>query len=233
MIDIHNHLLFGVDDGPSGMEESILMLKEAKKQGITDIVLTPHYRRGMFRFDNDLIEEHYQKLIPYAKEIGIRLHLGTEYHVNSDITEYLESKRCYTLAESEYVLTEYGYDVEYSYITQRTRELLRNGYVPVIAHVERYACLIHNPELIFELGKFGALIQVNAGAIVGEEGFSTKQYCKKLLKNGWIDIVASDSHGVKKRACHMRRCYEYISKKYGEKMATHLMVINPGKIVGV
>lgn len=231
MIDVHCHLLYGVDDGPGKIEESIAMLKEAAAQGVTDIILTPHYRRRMFKFDKELILEHKAELEPYANEIGIRLYLGTEFHVNGDIIEYLEKGRCLTLADSEYVLSEYEFDTEYSYIFKTTQELIRHGYVPVIAHVERYRCLVQNPKRLEELQEIGALIQMNAGAIVGEEGWGTKSFCKKVLKHGWVDIVASDSHGIKKRVCLMEECYDYISEKYGEKLAHRLMEKNPKNII--
>ena len=232
MIDIHCHMLFGVDDGPEKQEESVEMLKEAAAQGVTDIILTPHYRRGMFKFRKEETLARKAQLDAYAKEAGIRLHAGTEVHVNRDVIEYLEEGKCFTLANSEYVLTEYEYNTEYTYILQMTRELLRHGYIPVIAHVERYGCLVQKPERLEELRKIGALIQINAGAVVGQDGFLTKQYCKKILKNGWVDIVASDSHGIHKRICYMAKCHEYITRKFGEKLANRLMVKNPRKIIG-
>ena len=232
MVDIHCHMLYGVDDGPKEIEESIKMLKEAAEQGITDIILTPHYRRGMFKFDKEIILRNKAELDKHAKEVGINLYLGTEFHVNGDIIEYLESGRCLTLADTEYVLSEYEYDTDYSYLFRMTHELLRHGYVPVIAHVERYGCLVRNPKRLEELQEIGALVQMNAGAIIGEEGWGAKSFCKKALKHGWVDIVASDSHGIKKRVCYMEDCYDYLSDKYGERNAHRLMNKNPMKIIG-
>lgn len=232
MIDIHCHLLYGVDDGPEKIEQSVAMLKEAQEQGITNIILTPHYRRGMFKFDGKLVQEHKAALEPYVAELGIKLYLGTEIHVNGDILTYLEEKKVFCLADSEYVLTEYEYETEYSYIFKMSHELLRHGYIPVIAHVERYACLVQKPQRLEELQEIGALIQVNAAAILGEEGWGIKQFCKKALKQGRVDFVASDSHDIKKRACHMEDCYDYLVEKYGEKLANRLMIKNPKKIIG-
>lgn len=232
MVDIHCHLLYGVDDGPQAMEESVKMLKSAAEQGITDIILTPHYRRGMFKFEKETVLANKAALEDKAREIGVRLHLGTEFHVNGDIIEYLESGRCLTLADSEYVLTEYEYDTDYSYIFRMSHELMRHGYIPVIAHVERYACLVRTPKRLEELQEIGALIQINAAAVIGEEGWKTKSFCKKVLKHGWADVVASDSHGIKKRVCYLEEAYDYIAEKYGEKMAYRLMIKNPNKIIG-
>ena len=125
-----------------------------------------------------------------------------------------------------------NYDTEYSYIFQMSHTLLRHGYIPVIAHVERYGCLVKTPKRLEELQEIGAFIQMNAGAVIGEEGWSSKNFCKKALKQGWVDVIASDSHGIKKRVCYMEDTYDYIREKYGEKLAHRLMIKNPKKIIG-
>ena len=232
MIDIHTHLLFGVDDGPKKIEESIEMLKYAKEQGIDTIVLTPHYRRGMFAFNKEQVVANMQKLLPYAQEIGIDLYLGTEFHVNGDIVEYLDNERCFTIAGSSYVLTEYEYETEYSYIHKMTQELMLHGYTPVIAHVERYECLVSDIARVETLKEMGARIQVNADAVLGVDGWRIKQFCKKLFKYGLVDIVASDSHGRNRRSCNMKKCREYIAKKYGESVAVKVTEKRPGRLLG-
>ena len=232
MIDIHCHLLFGVDDGPETIEGSIAMLEEANEQGITNIILTPHYRRGMFKYDVDLVRRNKAELDKHAETFGIKLYLGTEIHVNGDIIEYLDEGKYLPLADSDYVLTEYEYHVEYSYLFKMTKELLRHGYIPVLAHVERYRCLVENPQHLDELREIGALIQVNAAAILGREGWGVKQYCKKIIKSGWVDFVASDCHDLKKRICRIGECYDYLEKKFGEKVANRLTYKNARKIIG-
>ena len=230
MIDIHCHLNFDVDDGPKTIEESIEMLKHAKMQGITGIILTPHYRHGMFPYPKNKIEEHYFKLGPVAKELGIDLYLGTEYHVNSDIIDGYKKGLYHTLADTRYVLTEYSHNSEFSYIHKMSQALILAGYIPVIAHIERYGCIAGEPEKAAELQELGAWIQVNADAVLGLEGRAAKKLCKKLLKEEWVDVVASDSHGIKERGCHMDKCYSYIAKKYGEDYARRLMQDNPARV---
>lgn len=230
MIDIHCHLLYGVDDGAKTMEESVAMLEEAKAQGISAIILTPHYRHGMFAYPKEQIEEHYRLLEPYAQKLGIYLALGTEYHVNSHIVEALDSGRCRTMAGSRYVLCEYSHDSEYTYMYQMTQELILHGYVPVLAHVERYGALA-DLQLVEELRNLGAWITVNADAVLGLEGMGPKKYCKKMLKAECVDVIASDSHGVRQRANHMAKCYEFIEKKFDKAYAGQLFVTNPKKIL--
>lgn len=231
MIDIHTHLLFGVDDGPDTLEESVFMLEKAASQGITAMILTPHYRHGMFPYKKDKIIENYKMLLPYAKKEGIALYLGCEYHVNSRILEALSSKRVSTLAESAYVLAEYEYETEYDYIETMSRQLISHGYIPVIAHVERYGCLLKEPEKIKELRQMGALVQINASAILGKEGWAQKRFCRKLLDMGAVDFIGSDSHGIKKRPCRMKECREYLLKKYETSYVDRILNRNPGKIL--
>ena len=230
MIDIHCHLLYGVDDGAKTIEESVAMLEEAKAQGVSAMILTPHYRHGMFAYPKEEIEEHYRILEPYAQKLGIYLALGTEYHVNSHMVEAFDSGRCRTLASSRYVLCEYSHDSEYTYIYQMTQELILHGYIPVFAHVERYEALA-DLDAVEELRNLGAWITVNADAVLGLEGMGPKKYCKKMLKAEYVDAIASDSHGIKKRANHMGKCYELIEKKFSSEYADQLFVTHPAKIL--
>lgn len=230
MIDIHCHLLFGVDDGAKTIEESVAMLNEANRQGVTGIILTPHYRHGMFSYPKEKIEEHFALLQPYAKEQGIELALGTEYHVNSHMVEAFKNGRCRTLADTRYVLAEFAYDAEYSYIYQMVQKLVFHGFVPVIAHIERCKVIIGEIEEAESLRQLGAWIQVNADAVLGMEGLSSKHFCKKMLQSGYVDVIASDSHSMGKRACHLDKCYTFLIKKYGEEYAKQLLYDNPYRI---
>ncbi len=231
MIDIHTHLLFGVDDGAQTMEESIEMLKAAKAQGIDAMILTPHYRHGMFAYPNDKIKENFTALQEHANMIGIKLYLGTEHHVNSMILEYIQTGRVHTLAGTQYVLAEYKHDTEFEYIAKSVRDLLRNGYIPIIAHVERYMCMYEDLDRVDWLRDVGAMIQVNANAILGMEGFKAKGFTKKLLKYGYVDFVASDSHDLKKRANNLGKCRDYLYKKYDERYVDKLIERNAMEIL--
>lgn len=231
MIDIHCHRLFQVDDGSKSLEESVEMLRIAKEQKITAVILTPHYRHGMFGYPKNEVEANFAALHPYAAKLGIDLHLGTEYHVNSRMMEAFSSGRCHTLAGSRYILTEYSGAGEYTFMEQMTQEAIRYGYIPVIAHVERYRCIVEQPERAAQLQRLGAWIQVNADAVLGLEGWGPKRFCKRLLKEGWVDVVASDCHGIWERACHLDRCYALVEKKYGHARAEELFCENPGQIL--
>lgn len=230
-IDIHNHTLFGVDDGPQELAISEKMLSDAKAQGADAIILTPHYRKGMFSYPVEEIERNFAGLEQVAQTIGIRLFLGCEYHVNSDLIANIQSGRCKTLAGSDYVLTEYSYQSEYSYIAEQTHRLISFGYFPVIAHVERYECIQKKPALCMELSNMGAFIQVNADSVIGRAGWKTKQLCKKMLSKQWVDVIASDAHDLTDRIMCMAECRAGVEKRYGEEYAKLLFEQNPMRII--
>lgn len=231
MIDIHCHALYGVDDGAKSMEESIAMLRQAKSQGVQAMILTPHYRHGMFPYPAEKVRKHFGRLKQRARAVGVDLYLGCEYHVDSRIIEALRSDACFTLAGGDFVLTEYSFHTEYSYICGQTKKLMSYGYIPVVAHAERCECFLKKPGLCMELANTGAYIQVNADSILGISGRAAEKFCRKILKKRWADIVAGDAHGKETRACHMGKCMEYVAKKYGEDYAKLLFYENPKKII--
>lgn len=230
MIDIHSHILYEADDGAKNIQESLEMLKDAKMQGITAIIATPHYRHGMFSYPKEEIEKNFIRLKTEAEKIGLALYLGTEQHVNSMLIEHIESGRCHTLADTSYVLVEYRYDTPFSYIRESVQDLLRYGYIPVVAHVERYACMenLSNVEFLKEIG---AMIQINADAVIGKDGLRAKSYTKKLLKKALADFVASDSHGMEKRRSHMEKCQEYLYKRYDSRYVDKILEKNAEEIL--
>ena len=122
MIDIHCHLLCGVDDGAKSLEESQEMLKIAASQNINKIILTPHRRHGMFAYPVEAIDSQYKILKECGQKLGVELYLGTEYHVDSDMINSFKSGRCHTLAGGRYMLTEYSHVSEYTFIKTMTKE---------------------------------------------------------------------------------------------------------------
>ncbi len=231
MIDIHCHMLYGVDDGAEDRQISVAMLKDAAKQGISAVILTPHYRQGMFKYPLEEIRAAYEDLYSEAEKLGVMIYLGCEYHADSDTGENLKNGRCLTLADSDYVLVEFKYESSIGFIRNTLNDLLAHGYTPVIAHAERYGPFIKEPELLRQMRDMGVMVQINAGSVLGREGFKTKRLCKRIIKEHLVDIVASDSHNMTDRKSRMKECFDYIAKKYGEERAERLLRTNPGKIL--
>ena len=231
MIDIHCHILYGVDDGSPDYETSCGMIDCLADEGVSAIIATPHYRHQMFLYPVQQIEEAFFHLSAYAAARQITLFPGCEYHVNHDIFSHLENGRVHTLADTDYVLTEYSYTSELARILDYTQELVMRGWRPIIAHAERYEVFQRKPRLAEEVIHQGAQIQVNADSVLGLDGRGIRKCALKLLELGAVDYIASDSHDLDERAPHLEECRSLIRKRFGEESAQILFEKNPRKIL--
>lgn len=231
MIDIHCHALYGVDDGAKDLEESLAMLRDAKEQGMKALILTPHLRHGMFPYPKERILRHFKTLEPKANALGLTLYLGCEHHISSQALDELQKGVCFSLAEGDWVLAEYSFETPYSEIKASLRELVSCGYIPVIAHAERYHCFQKTPESLRELSDAGAMIQLNADSILGIAGRMEAKTARKLLKVQLAHFVASDAHGAFQRKNRLGECRRFVEAKYKEAYARELFVENPRKII--
>ena len=197
LYDIHCHILPGVDDGARNTEESLWMLNKEYNEGVRHVILTPHFRYDMFEPHLNIVTRQFMQLRRAAMNIGeegMRLYLGCELHSSMDMVECLKKGRRLTMAGSRYVLVEFSNGDEKKYIEERVRSLLMNGYIPIIAHVERYKATRNDIGFLTELKQMGAYIQVNADTISGQDGFGARTFAKKVMKQGLLDFVGSDGH---------------------------------------
>ncbi|MDY5703538.1 MAG: CpsB/CapC family capsule biosynthesis tyrosine phosphatase [Lachnospiraceae bacterium] len=231
MIDIHNHSLFGVDDGADTLEETIAMTQAAYKQGVTDIFMTPHFRHGMFPYDKDLIEQNYLRAREEADRIGVNLYLGCEYHADSEMLDNYRSNRIHSAGDTAFILCEFSHSTPVNAIRSVIRDATSSGYLPIIAHAERYEVFQSDPGLAAEMQAIGAMIQCNADSVLGIDGKLLQKTTKKLLKKGLVDFIASDAHGIDERANHMADAEKFITRKYGEDTAYILFEDNPARII--
>lgn len=181
LYDIHCHILPGVDDGARNMEESLWMLSKEYKEGVRHVILTPHFRYEMFEPHMNIVTRQFMQLRREAIKIGqgdLQLYLGCELHSSMDMVECLKKGRRLTLAGSRYVLVEFSNSDEKSYIEERVRSLLMNGFIPIIAHAERYKATRSDIRFLEELREAGAYIQINADTISGESGLE-RNYSRK------------------------------------------------------
>lgn len=229
MIDIHTHLLFGVDDGCKTIEESLEMIEKAIEVGITDLFVTPHYSfRRKFTVTYDVIEERFLLLKDAVSQKGLKvnLYLGSEIDETSDLNNFLENQMCHKLNDSKYVLIDFG--TREAAIDDICYELIVEGYIPIIAHPERYS-YIKDLDTFKQWKKTGALIQINASSI-----FSSKQIqkrVKKLIKNNLVDFVSSDSHRNSSTFEYLKQAYQYIGRKLGTEKTKIIFISNPKKII--
>lgn len=212
--DIHCHLLPGVDDGSQDMEETLEMLHIAAEEGITDMIFTPHYKQGHVGTPRKMIETMIDRVRQAAKAEGIdiRIYPGTEIYYNSSLEEKLESGWLSRMNDTDYLLLEFSPFETYPYIKNAMDDIFSLGYHPILAHVERYQCMLGSVDNVRTLHQMGVQIQVNAGSIAGDYGFKVKHFLKKLLKNQLVDYVGTDSHNTTGRKPAMEKCAETIRK---------------------
>lgn len=232
-IDLHNHSLPGVDDGAVDWEMSLTMLELAYEDGIREIVLTPHMKPGDHSAPPEIIQGVFHRLVEKSKDHFpvLRLYLGAEILYSSDLMQGMEKQSLPTLADSSYVLVEFLPTASKRHIFHAANDLVRAGYLPIIAHTERYLCVRNEPELAQQLTDIGAFLQLNAGSILGSSGWKTKRFCASLLRQGLVSFVASDAHDPMHRSPSLSKCEDYIDRKYGESYAIRLFQENPKKVI--
>ena len=232
-VDIHTHILPGVDDGVPDMSAAIALLQAAWDRGTGAVVLTPHYR-GRFR-DNvrSKLEPVYQQLVREAQKAcpGMELYLGCEVGYELDISEKLEEGAVLSINGTRYVLLEFRDNAFRSEILEGTLELLNFGYVPILAHVERYEAFYRDRSLARELVELGALLQVNADSITGQMGFGTKRFCHRLIRSRLVHFVGSDAHNANVRPPELKLCFEKLKRRYGQPYARLLLGGNARRVL--
>lgn len=228
-IDIHSHILPGIDDGPDSMEMSLNMLRMAEKDGISQMILTPHYKPWHRNTDYIGIKDKVSRLQERMcqEEIQVRLYTGGELYYHSGLTEELDQGIVPTLADSQYVLVEFDPLADYDYIRNGIYALLSGGYCPIAAHVERYGNVCCKMNRIAELIERGCFIQVNAGSVMGQYGIGVKRLTKKMLKQNLVHFVATDAHDADQRSPRLFGCARYIERKYGKNRMRRLLYDHP------
>ncbi len=232
-IDIHSHFLPGIDDGAKSLKITTKMLRIAQAEKIKKIILTPHNKPGHHNASPEKIK---QLTIRLEKQIireglDIQLYTGGEIYYRDGIVELFENNEVCTMADTVYVLIEFGPVDPYEYIRNGIHNILSGGYQPIIAHVERYEAVFKNAERVEELVHMGAYIQINAGSVMGQYGFDAKQFTRRLLTQRLVHFVATDAHNEKKRAPRLKKCAKYISRRYGKKYARQIFVENPEAVL--
>lgn len=228
IVDIHCHILPGIDDGSQSMSETMRMLEIAQKEGITHIVVTPHYKIGHHNAASgdvaDLMAVVRENMI--AGNLDISLYRGNEIFYYREIPEALDTGEISGMNGNERVLIEFFPTERFAYMRDALDNLLGDGVIPILAHVERYECLVKDMQKVYELRAMGTEIQANASDIMGGAGFRTKRFLHKLLKKEWIDYIGTDAHRMKGRAPHIKACAERLYRKYGSEYADAVLFAN-------
>lgn len=227
--DIHNHALFATDDGPKSEKDMFALIDEIYKDNIRHLCLTPHFHPGYFGENGKRARRAFEILKKYAQDKypDLSVYTGNELRYNRGCENWIKEGVCNTLNGSQYVLIDFSENQPVEDIVNGTNRILNAGYVPILAHVERYRRIPRNMEIVRELKDNGVIIQIDAQSFTGVFGLFSKYRCKRLLDIHLVDVVATDSHGSKRRPPSMTQSYEYIKNNYGEKYAKCICCTNP------
>lgn len=233
MVDIHSHLIPNVDDGSKSVEETFMLIKEADRTGITDIILTPHYIVNSYEQNANtliLLKDKLQQILDKDK-INVKLHIGMEVYITDNLIDLLKQNKLLTLANSKYLLMELPLNTNVQYLDMVIFKLIENNIIPIIAHPERYKFVQEDPSKVRELIDSGCLIQSNIGSILGIYGKKAKKTIKYLLKNDLINFIATDTHRKNTIYPLLEKGIKKIEKITGKEKAEELTNLNVQKIL--
>ncbi len=232
-VDIHNHILPGIDDGAKNMQETTQMIRIAYEEGIRSILVTPHYNVNRPYSTKEEIQEAFLKVKEHIEKSyeDLSLYVGNEVFYSTEIEEYYENEDILLLAGTRYTLVEFMPNDSYDHIRAGLNNIIMLGYTPVLAHFERYFNLVESMNRVEELKNMGVIIQANAQSILGNYGTTIKKQLKGYLKKNLIDIVATDAHSPRSRAPRLREVSDLLARKYGKDYMQAILIDNPQKIV--
>lgn len=230
IIDVHTHILPGIDDGARDWEECRSMLREAYNQGIRHITATPHYSRkglhpGIYKLAARLQEEA-QSIAPDF-ETG----LGQETYFHEELIEHLKQGRALTLEGSRFVLVEFSPRISGAGLYQAARKMIASGYIPVIAHVERYPCL-RNGRQMEGLIQCGCMLQMNYSSLEKRGIWDQEvRWCRRQVLDGRIHLLATDMHRMDYKNPNLKESMEWLEKRVGRFEFKALVYRNGEKIL--
>lgn len=234
MIDIHNHILFDIDDGAKTIEASVQMCRDAYKNGIEHIVLTPHFVK--FSDIEDFVETRDNRIFELrnmliAEKIPVKLYAGAELYLNDGIFT-ADNLDDLTLGNSKYILCEFPLGpFNINRVPEWIDELIDRGYVPVIAHPERYHEFHRNLFIIDELIDRDVVFQVNLDSVIGLNGKNAQAMAVDMLERGIAKLIGTDAHHPIYRHNKIKEKFEDLPEEITEEIITECMRINPKRIL--
>lgn len=235
MIDIHTHILPGVDDGADDLEESLAMAELALEGGTEEIVITPHSNQPG-RFENFYLDsltkifDTFEKAV-IDRNLPLKLYRGMEIYASGDVAEKICDGRLIGLGGSDYYLIEFPFGIGAEDMGDVLESVLNIGKVPLIAHPERYACVQYNPGILYEWMEMGCLSQINKGSLYGKFGRGAAKTAGILLDFELVSCIASDAHSSVRRTPYMGEIRENIEERYDPDYTRKLFLDNPKAVL--
>ncbi|MDO9576266.1 MAG: CpsB/CapC family capsule biosynthesis tyrosine phosphatase [Candidatus Cloacimonadales bacterium] len=231
MIDIHTHILPGVDDGSSDLQTTLQHLRLMLEKGVTGVFLTPHFMRNMFDGNPETIRKKFRELKKKVKaeNIEIDLYPGFEIYLEPGIHQKIADHKL-SLNGTKYILIETNMSGFTRELPQILYDLVHHGWKPILAHPERYSDIINDPLTAEELIHKNLLMQINAGSLLGDYGRAVQNAAWFLVENGFAHFLASDDH-CKNPVFNLDIALNEIRENIDEHTANLLSVINPQKVI--
>lgn len=232
-IDIHCHIIPHVDDGARNSNQALNMINIAYKNGIRTMIATPHYEVGRYEDNKEEIEKYFVKL----KELVTRrypdfnIFLGNEIFFSYGVVDSLNENKINTMAGSRYVLVEFSPNEKLGYINNSLNEIINGGYVPILAHAERYEEVMDSIDNVEKLVDAGVYIQINASTISGRNGKGIRRKVMKLIKNDFVHFIGTDTHSDGRRSPELTDCIKYLEKKTDVDTINRLLRENAKKVI--
>lgn len=232
IIDLHSHILPGVDDGAMSIDDAVEMAVLAARSGIRKIVATPHFQHGRGS-SIEAIEDAFAALL-YAfeyEQIDIILEKSMEIMASDDLPELLQQGKVWTFPNSSYFLVEFSPDEDTDYFDWLLNQCAVAGFTPVIAHPERYHAVRRHPEMVQQWQKKGYGVQVNRDSLLGVFGEHAFRCADFLMRKGWVNCIASDAHTPHFRSTNWGEAFRQLPGMYGFSTLAHCLETVPQRIL--
>ena len=229
VIDLHSHILPGIDDGASNSSVSLAMARQMVAQGVTDVACTPHILPGLYHNSGPDIRDAVQRLQALLDREGIALRLvpGADVHMAPDFIGGLRSGRLLTIANSRYVLVEPPHHTAPPQLEDFFFNLVVAGYVPILTHPERLSWVPSRYETIKKLVRSGVWMQITAGSFAGAFGRNALYWAERMLDEGCVHLIATDAHDAERRPPDLAAGRDLVAKRVGPEEAQRLVLTRP------